>query len=178
MSDAAATDESAGPEGRVTQPTTHPLEEAGGSQEAAAPRHEAVPADEGDSSEKLAKADLATAAEPLLGQFTQSDRRLLVVTIAGTVLANLVTVLIVGLALILVRAATDHGHPLGWGDWIELAILPAAGIYAVVSLWRNSKTEHSSVRRLRYLRIVIGVIIFTSVVELLFWVGLASGLGH
>jgi hypothetical protein len=118
------------------------------------------------------KAAAPPAVEPLLGRFTQADRRLLVITIAGTVLANLATVLVVGVALVMARQQKEAGG-LGASGWAGLFVIPACLIGAV-SPWRRQTAKiPSAAWLLRGMVIAAG---FAATIYLLVLVGLASGL--
>jgi hypothetical protein len=107
--------------------------------------------------------------------FTSEDTKLLVVTFAGTVAANMVTVLFVGLAIAVAhRFNFSGGH--SWSKAISLIVLTMLSVWAFIVWWFVSKLKSSKriMRRISFLVFVClgGVVMFFWLV----WVGLAAGI--
>jgi hypothetical protein len=124
-----------------------------------------------EASGEVARESRSDAAEPLLTRFTQTDRRLLIITIGRTVAANLATVLLVGLAIMAARFM-KHAH-LGTADWIQVALLPILGLLLLTVSWVVRQTRPGIRVYCRGHLIALAVI---AAFFLLVWVGLASGL--
>jgi hypothetical protein len=110
-------------------------------------------------------------SEPLrLGQFTDADLRMLVITIAGTVVGALLTAVIIGLAVILARGFRSSGGA-DLDGWYDLVILPIAAAVTAALVVTNRGRGFSAVNWLE-----IAVLVTLGVIALLVWVGLAAGI--
>jgi Na+/proline symporter len=105
-----------------------------------------------------------------------------VITVGGTVLANLLTVLVVGAALILARVMKE-AH-LGVLDWVQLGLAPVAGLLLLVLTWLvgtgrarppGSLSAGSTPLRLHGRGHIVGLLAMVILIALV-WVGMASGL--
>lgn len=108
--------------------------------------------------------------------FTSDDIKLLVITFAGTVAANLITVLFVGLAIVLVHIGYAHHHPeLFVLTLIALTIMATIGVVLLFRIFSYRRKrgfhDYNPAKWLLAAPLVFGVILL-----LLFWVGVASGI--
>lgn len=113
--------------------------------------------------------------------WTADDTKLLVITLSGTVAANIITVIVVGVAVSIARSF----HPTGKSLW-PYGILLAETAMAVVSISmiiytlrhsRNEKETSLSIKTIRASMIIVGA--FVACLSLIFalaWIGLAAGI--
>lgn len=113
---------------------------------------------------------------------TSADVKLLVITFAGTVAANIVTVLLVGVAIILARSARS-GPPVPALDWVQLGFLPLVALmFAVLYLSRWVHARKTGTKVFgdgfpAFIMVPILILFFIgAAIALLIWVGLASGI--
>jgi hypothetical protein len=113
-----------------------------------------------------------TADHERLLQFSQAEKRLLIITIIGTVAGTLIAVLTVGLALFVIhQARTPSEAPL---SYVFLTISGPIGFTCFWLLWRSSSKENKFYRGAVLLFLVcngLGVVLASLV-----WVGLAAGI--
>ena len=113
------------------------------------------------------------------------DTKLLVTTVAATVIANVITVIVVALAILVARSthlrpgATTGDWAFFWGE----AFFPVMTIYLVVIFFRQSKGRSGEAlgefgfRIIKWTIIVIGVFaVFMTMIFALSLVGLATGI--
>jgi hypothetical protein len=122
-----------------------------------------------DATKAVSAAGGAGSPESRLGSFTPADVRLLMITVAGTIAANLVTAVMIGLAI---AAARHFKHDnLGTVGWVALIGTPVAASF----YWLDRKREKDR-RGRRWLLAVYAPLMVFAVLTILVWVGLASGL--
>lgn len=119
----------------------------------------------------------------ILSNLSSQDIKLLVITFAGTVAANIVTVLLVALAIIVARSF----HPVGTSPWPYVILLAetAMGVIAVQMVTYTLRRRRSGGERHiipGYKAIKGGLIIagvFNACLLLIFvlaWIGFAAGI--
>jgi hypothetical protein len=118
--------------------------------------------------------------KPILPSLTSEDIKLLVITFAGTVAANLVTVLFVGLAIAIAHSFDLAGAPLGWIILVTFAtvvsITTAVSLSVIFSRERNTEQKFFTGRYKKFWT-TLGV--YSAVAALMFvlmWIGIASGI--
>jgi uncharacterized membrane protein len=105
----------------------------------------------------------------LPGSFSPADIRLLVITVAATIMANLATAVMIGLAI---AAARHFKHDnLGTVGWVVLVATPLGASF----YWLDRKGEKDR-RGRRWLLAVYAPLMVFAVLAILVWVGLASGI--
>ena len=116
-----------------------------------------------------------------IGSYTEADMKSLYITVAGTVIGALLTVLIVGIGLILARGFREITYSTGIIGWVGLALYS----FGIVGIWRRREPHHrDDDPKEEAAYTVLQLLIYGSVVfgflALLVWVGLASGIagGH
>jgi hypothetical protein len=102
-----------------------------------------------------------------LGRFTPADMRLLIITFSGTVVANIVTALLIGAAILVARATGPLPGIQGWGT-VGIC-LAAAGITAAVVI---SGPKRTSI----IFWIEVAILITMGIAALLVLVGMAARL--
>lgn len=98
-----------------------------------------------------------------LASFTRADAKLLLITFAGTVAANVVTVMVVAFAVILARSSTTTPRPTEGAVLIDLAAV-AAGVMTLgvgVSFMRQRRVGAA------YSRVITLIIVVLVVAECL-----------
>ena len=106
--------------------------------------------------------------------FSPEDMRLLVITFCATVLANLVTVLLVGLAIVLNRV----NHSTLEGSLLSTVVFLFVGAGSISMLIRRLRWDRKhgniSPRYMNYMEITLAIITITIVA--LTWIGFAAGI--
>lgn len=113
--------------------------------------------------------------KPVFPSFSQDDIKLLMITFAGTVAANIVTVLFVGLAIVAAHSA-DITH-LSLISILVLPVVTIGGIMVPIVVRTSLRRLRDSDKLLK--KIVIGLTIFLTgctIYFLLVWVGIAAGI--
>lgn len=121
-----------------------------------------------------------------LGRFTPADMRLLVITFAATAGANLITILLVGFAIIVARVygRIYPGHEQSFA-WQQLVVMPLFGLVSLALIgWSRKilrRNPHSTLilntgSSRFFFRGFICIVVFWVVLGLLVAVGLASGI--
>lgn len=116
----------------------------------------------------------------ILQGWTPDDNKLLVITIAATVAANIITVVIVALAVIIARSVQPHpGTPGNYAFFLGTSIFPVMTACAAIYFWRRSKHEKDfsfPLRTIKWAIVILGI--FGGVVtllDILAWIGFAAG---
>jgi hypothetical protein len=116
--------------------------------------------------------------EPLWASFTRADMRLFLVTFAGTVAANLVTVVVVAVAIIFARPP-NSARPTA-GVVFNYLYLVSFGIFALVGLlswFRKNRSKGSTSRTIATIWVVFATVtlVLMTLVLLLVLLGYAVG---
>ena len=96
----------------------------------------------------------------ILQGWTPDDNKLLVITIAATVAANIITVVIVALAVIIARSVQPHpGTPGNYAFFLGTSIFPVMTACAAIYFWRRSKHEKDfsfPLRTIKWAIVILG----------------------
>jgi uncharacterized membrane protein YqjE len=112
---------------------------------------------------------------------TSEDIKLLVVTFAGTVAANLITVLLLGLAIIIGHSF----HPTGRSFWpygilLAMTAMAVISVLAAISTWRRSRDVKETSFEYKAIRGALAVMglsgVFMLLLFMLAWIGIAAGI--
>lgn len=110
---------------------------------------------------------------------TAEDRKVIVITVAATVAANLITLVLVALAINIARGYSPRPRtPLNFEMLLSITATPALFIVLPLEILRRNlkdKTSFASKVVRVIMLVVISVSSFFLVLLLLVWVGLASG---
>jgi small-conductance mechanosensitive channel len=113
----------------------------------------------------------------LLKTWTPDDTKLLAITAIATMAANVVTVILVALAIIVARSFRPNpGTP---GNYVFLAIpsiLMILGTGLIISRRSFKRDESENIVSLWFSRIVNVLIIFSALLYTLAWIGFAVGI--
>ena len=70
--------------------------------------------------------------EPILRSFSRDDAKLLIITFAGTVAANIITVILVGLAIVSARSSGFTTHRSWSSILLDVAVLIAGIVMPII----------------------------------------------
>lgn len=127
--------------------------------------------------ESTDKAPAHEREQSFWASFSQGDAKLFLVTFAGTVAANVVTVMIVAVAVVVARSGTK-GRPTAFGVLIDLfcavsgVLAVTVGVTTVRPLRKIDKTSRAVFLAVGILAVVLGLI---GVLFLLILLGYAVG---
>jgi hypothetical protein len=112
--------------------------------------------------------------------WTPDDRKLLIITIAATVAANIITVILVALAIILARSFRPHPRTTGnYESVFGSSLLPALGVWTVLSFWRHSRRKRATDsvdRMIRWTMAILGIFEGLFILSyILAFIGFAAG---
>jgi hypothetical protein len=125
-------------------------------------------------------ADSERPNKPIFQSWTPGDIKLLIITIAGTVAANIITVIIVALAIIVARSFRPNpGTPSNYIFLLGISAFPALAAYAAFSsLYRTKRERTASLldKARKWAMIVSGLGAgFLTLLYILGWIGFAVG---
>ena len=109
---------------------------------------------------------------------TADDRKLIVITVAATVAANLITVVLVALAIITARAFNPQPHtPLNYLAILSVTATPATITLIAFSVRYDLRNKEAIAAKIvRWVMAALGIVAtFSLLLLLLGWVGFASG---
>jgi amino acid transporter len=123
-----------------------------------------------------------TKEESVLQGLTKEDGKLFLITVAATVVANIVTVIIVAIAIILARSARPHpATPANYAFSFVFALVPAlVGLPTLYSLSRFKGSSQLSDNVNKVIKLIIRVLVIVvgtlSLLFILAWIGFAAGI--
>jgi hypothetical protein len=146
------------------------------------PMDEPTSSESSDSINTTPPADTETLETPArralrVSNYSDSEMRMLYITVIGTVIGALLTVIILGVALILAHSYRQISYGTGFLGWFILA----SNLMLLTSAPWVAKLERSNPRKgitYAYGRGLFYVSIFFGMLSLLVWVGLASGVAN
>jgi hypothetical protein len=130
---------------------------------------------EGDSSDTSKQSNLFR-----FESWTSNDIKLLVITIVATTAANIITVVLVGVAIIIARSHHSLRTPRDYAWFFVGSILAAMICGVCIWGWRQSGTSKADPLKIR--AISWGIRVFTAWFGLIFllyilsWIGFAAGI--
>lgn len=150
------------------------------SREADEPSHLAASEPTQDAPEAEPDSDRTSHDEddpPRPASFTAAEKRLLLVTFYGTVAANIVTAVFIGLAIGLARlfASGEPGRKESTGDVVLLLVCDVMAVAYVYALPGMVKS-YTGARRV-YVIVGAVLLVLLGIIETLVLIGLAAGLG-
>jgi hypothetical protein len=119
--------------------------------------------------------------DPLFENWNSGDVKLLTMTIVATVTANIITVILIALTIIVARSMRPHpGTPGNYAFLFGSSMIPLMAVWTVLYFWRISRREKASDLASQVIRwIMISVGIFEGLYLLLFvlaLIGFATGI--
>lgn len=113
--------------------------------------------------------------------WTPGDSKLLVITIAATVTANIVTVILVALAVIVARSFRPNpGTPGNYAFLFGISALPVITACVAFSTLRRLRRERATFlgdRAFKWVMAILGITAgFSALLYILGWIGLAAGI--
>jgi Na+/phosphate symporter len=120
----------------------------------------------------------SSSEKPFFQSFTREDVKLFMLTIVATVIANVITVIVVALAILFARS---QPHPVTPGSYIILLVstvtcivVVPSGFFIIAAVWKGSTQNEKFIKW-------AGLIIFPAlaifgVIFILTWIGLAEGI--
>jgi Na+/melibiose symporter-like transporter len=126
----------------------------------------------------------ARRKKPVFPQFSPEDIKPFIITFAGTVAANIATVLLVGLAIVTARLFIQNQVDLVFiGSSIVMSIF--AGVFltwGLTAIMRHRSSKHASSYQPRdripsvFNAVLMGLLLICILIFLLSWVGIAVGI--
>jgi hypothetical protein len=118
--------------------------------------------------------------DPIFRNWTSDDSKLLIITIAATVVANIFTVILVALAVIVARSMRPNpGTPGSYAFFFGSSLFPLMGVWVILSflrITRRGKEVDFTGRVIKWIIIAVGILEgFFALLYVLGMIGFAVG---
>jgi small-conductance mechanosensitive channel len=112
--------------------------------------------------------------------WTQDDSKLLIITIVATVLANIITVVLVALAVIIARSSRPHpGTPGNWAFFFGSCLFAIVSGYSALWFFRDSRRKKATDSFVKVIKLILAIsaisTCFIASLYILALIGLAAG---